>query len=417
MSFSDKGSPGRIDTTISEKDLYQTASGKKSYAELIKNSQLNSRGKTEIDNAIIDFMQEYGIVGSSVAVAKEGKLVYVNGYGYANIEANVPVDPTKLFRIASVSKLITATAVLKLVEEGRLELDDRVFGLHGILKDSIYLHYNDKRFERITVQHLLRHTGGWSRIQGDPVFRPHVIARVMHAELPLQEEVLIAYALRKGLRYNPGTVYSYSNLGYIILGEIIEKVSGQDYEAYVKNQILHPLDIYDMHVGKSYYEDKFPREVKYYEASTTPKTLGFDTFDEYYPRVYGGNNIELLGAAGGWVSTTADLMKFVLSVDGYQEVADILSKETLELMVTPTSSRYTLMGWRGTDNRGTWWRTGTLTGSSALVVRQNNNIIWIVLVNTSTPLKSRIHSVVSRNMFRATYALDKWPERDLLAIR
>ncbi len=380
----------------------------------IRNDMSSFQGTEQMDKTISDFLKRYQIKGASVAVTKDGRLVYAKGFGYANEEEGEVVEPGHVFRLASVSKLITAIAVMRLEEEGKLDLDDRVFGPGGLLKDSLYLGYKDPRVEDITVRHLLVHKAGWSRYYGDPMFMPHVVARRMNVDLPVQAEDVIRYTLlNRKLNYRPGTRYSYSNLGYAVLGEIIEEVTGMDYEDYVQISLLQPLGIRGMQIGRGYYEDRAPREVKYYEVSGNQNVLAFDSRDQYVPRVYGGNDIELLGAAGGWIGSPADMLKLGVAIDGFNSSPDILLPQTIEQMTDSKGSRYNMIGWKGSDGRGTWWRTGTLTGTSALLVRQNNGINWIIVMNTTTWKRSRIHSETSRTMFRAIASVREWPEYDL----
>ena len=380
---------------------------------IIRNDMSTFQGTENMEKSISDFLKRYKIKGASVAVTKDGRLVYAKGFGFANEEENEKVEPNHVFRLASLSKLITSVAIMRLEEEGKLGLDDKVFGTEGILNDSVYLSYKDPRVEDITISHLLLHKAGWSKHYGDPMFMPHVVARRTGAELPVQTEDVIKYAMTRKLNYKPGTRYSYSNLGYAILGEIIEEVTGMGYEDYVQISLLHPLGIKDMQIGHGYYEERAPREVKYYEVAGKQEVLAFDSKEKYVPRVYGGNDISLLGAAGGWVGSPADVLKLGVAIDGFNSSPDILMPETINKMTNNGRSRYNMIGWKGADGNGTWWRTGTLTGTSALLVRQNNGINWIIVTNTTTWKRSRIHSETSKTMFRAIYSVKDWPENDL----
>jgi CubicO group peptidase (beta-lactamase class C family) len=379
----------------------------------LHNEYSNFEGSEKIDKSVQSFRKKWGIKGISVAITKDGRLVYAKGFGYANEEAGEKVEPGYLFRIASVSKLITALTIMHLYEEDMIGLDDYVFGPKGILNDPQYLNYNDQRIEQITVRHLLTHTAGWSRRSGDPMFMPHVIARKMNVNLPVDCETIIRYAIGKKLDYKPGARYSYSNLGYVILGKVIEKVTGIGYEDYVKIAILNPLGIYDMHIGNSYPEEKAVNEVIYYESYKSSKVLAYDSHREFVPKAYGGSDIKVLGAAGGWIASPAEMLKLVVAIDGFDTKPDILQPQSIKIMTERGRSGRNMMGWKGSDGSGTWWRTGTLTGTSALIVRQNNGINWIVLTNTTTVRRSRIHSEVSRMMFRAVAGIDMWPAYDL----
>jgi CubicO group peptidase (beta-lactamase class C family) len=367
----------------------------------------------EFDSLITDFMQRFHIVGASVSVAKQGRLVYSKGYGMADKDLQDPVTPKNLFRIASVSKLITAVAIMKLVEDEKLDINAPVFGPQGILNDSIYRNYADKRYEQITIHHLLNHTAGWNGKKGEPVFNSLYVARIMDVPPPADMPVIIEYALTKKLDYTPGKKYSYSNLGYCILGEIIKKVTGMEYEEYVQFAILHPLGIYDMHIGKSFYDEKLPYEVRYYDLEKSPLIWAYNGSGDLVPAEYGGNNIELLGAAGGWVASAPELAKLMVAIDGFDSRPDILSKRTIDYMTKTKTHTNKLIGWRGADGHGTWWRTGTLAGTTSLIMRHGNETNWVVLLNTTTSRRSRIHNEISRTMFRALRTVDDWPGYDL----
>ena len=129
---------------------------------LLDNSQSELEEMKGFDRVVERFMQRWEITGASIAVMKNGRLLYSKGYGWADKERNVRTDVKHIFRIASLSKLITATGIMKLQEDGLLSLEDRVFGEQGILCDSAFREIRDRRIEKITVEHLLRHQGGYS---------------------------------------------------------------------------------------------------------------------------------------------------------------------------------------------------------------------------------------------------------------
>jgi len=370
----------------------------------------------EIDRIFRQFLNKKSIKGASVAISKNGKLVYAKGFGWADERSKIPAEPKHVFRIASVSKLITAVTIMKLIEEGRIAIDDKIFGKTGILNDPLYLDYKDKRVEQITILNLLNHTAGWNNKKSDPLFQSLSIAKKMNVNPPAGIETIIQYSLQKNLDYYPGSKYCYSNFGYAVLGEIIEVVTGMQYEDYVQFAILHPLGIYDMHIGKSSYEEKYHNEVCYYVLGKDNKCYSFDGSGELMPQVYGGNNIGLLSAAGGWVASAPELMKLIVAIDGFSDKPDIISDESIKLMTKSDKRTKKLIGWRGTDGYGTWWRTGTLAGTSAIIIRNKNGINWIVLMNTSTKRKSRIHNEVSKMMFTTLRNVKDWPAHDLFNI-
>ena len=195
------------------------------------------------DQAIADFMRKHAIPGGAVAVLRGGKLIYARGFGYADVETKTPAQPDALFRIASVSKPITSAAIMKLVEEGKLELDDRVAPFIAHLTPAPGATV-DPRWEQITVRHLLNHTGGWDRTKPnggfDPIDRPAVAAAAVNAPAPASAATLIRYMKGMPVDFTPGEKFAYSNFGYIILGRVIERVSGMPYAEYVRARVLQP---------------------------------------------------------------------------------------------------------------------------------------------------------------------------------
>lgn len=397
----------------SENDRNNAAPGIIPLSYKISNQSTSFPGAAIVDSLVTEFMKKYDIEGASVAITKYDRLVYAKGFGYADLKDSTHVAPRSLFRIASVSKLITAVAIMKLVEDEKLRLDDKVFGPHGILNDSIYQNYTDRRYEQITVRELLEHTAGWNGKKSDPVFNSLYVARVMDVPPPASMPVIIEYALSHRLDFKPGKRYSYSNLGYCVLGQIIEKVTGMKYQDYIQFSILHPLGIYDMHIGKSFADQSYPYEVHYYDMAKSYKMWAFNGSDELVPAEYGGNNMQLLGAAGGWIASAPELAKLLVAIDGFSSRADILSKSIIETMVRPKGPNEHQIGWRGSDGHGTWWRTGTLSGTSALVMRQRNQTNWIMLLNTTSRKRKHIHIIMARTMFQAVRSVKDWPSYDL----
>ena len=385
-----------------------------SFALKLANEDSDHESTEGVDALIESFMKRYNIKGASVAISNHERLVYAKGFGIANSETGETVQPGHLFRIASVSKLITAVAILTLYEQGKVSLDQSVFGPSGILNEAKFLNYKDPDIEKITIRHLLNHSAGWSFPMGDPVFNTLFVAGEMNLDKPSADvDDMIAYSLNRKLYRTPGKYYSYSNLGYVVLGRIIEEISGIPYYDYVHINILKPLGIIDMHIGKNFYHEKYPNEVMYFEPAGSPKILSCDGSGRMVSLPYGGNPIELLGAAGGWIASAPELLKLISAVDGFDNQPDILSKETIKMMTDSEVAGRGLFGWRGTDNHGTWWRTGTFTGSTALIIRQDNGLNWAILLNTSTYHRKGLHNILSRTIFAATYRTKEWPDVDL----
>jgi CubicO group peptidase (beta-lactamase class C family) len=384
-----------------------------SISSRIKNDFSNLEDFKGLESGLNNLLRRFEIKGASIAVARDGRLVYAKGIGYADYDTKQLVEPGHMFRVASVSKLITAVTIMKMREFGLLELDDMVFGNNGILNDSIYLDYVDPRVEKITVRHLLNHSAGWNSRYGDHMFMTHHISREMDTEIPVRVPDIIKFALRKRLHFTPGSGSSYSNLGYAILGEIIASISGMSYEAYVKKTILSPLGIHDMRLGKNLETDRFENEVKYYEQQNAIMVNSIYNFEEKVYKTYGGNDIENLGAAGGWIASPAELLKLVVAIDVNSGSPLILSPESIEIMSDRDLPGNQLLGWTSSDTQGNLWRTGSFAGTSALVMRQSNGLTWAIFFNTSTYKGTTLARDVRRVVQPALNRVEEWPEHDL----
>ena len=369
----------------------------------------------KLDRSIEKFMKTWQIRGASFALMKDDKLIYSKGYGYADAETGEEVDVRHIFRIASVSKLITASGIMKLAEEGKLRLEDRVFGPEGILNDSIFSKIKDPRTKRITVEHLLRHQGGYTAVYGDPMFCPLDIARKMKVKPPVDLNTIIRFVLSRRLHYTPGTSTAYSNVGYGILTRVIEKVSGMNYEDYIKQNILRPAGCFDMHLGRNLYENRLPNEVRYYDTAEE-LIPSCDGSKQLVPKYYGGNNIEELYGAGGWVASASELLRFMAVIDGNPVIPDILSPESIEQMTTFSADALPI-GWMHVTPQGEWSRTGTLSGSSVLMKKQSDGYAWVFISNTGSWKGPRFQSYINGMITNALKNVPSWPEKDLFALQ
>jgi CubicO group peptidase (beta-lactamase class C family) len=379
----------------------------------LMNSMSDGPEFSGMERTIRSFMRRWEIAGASIAVAKDGQLIFAKGFGLADKASITGTEPFHKFRIASISKLITAVAIMKLQEEGKLSVSDRVFGPDGILNDPFYSDPLDKRVFGITVAHLLSHEGGWSTRWGDQMFIPFVVAESMGVNPPVDTKTIVRFALNKNLHFTPGTGKAYSNLGYAILGLVIEKVTGMSYYNYCCKDILEPIGIYDMTFAHNLPDEKAPYEVTYYEpgdAVLKPSIYGTGNLVQ---ASYGGNDIEALGGAGGWIATAPDLMKLLLAIDGFDSRKDILSRESVTFM-SDVKNGYAPVGWKTTIYDGTWWRTGTFPGTAGMIKRQPDGIAWVVLLNTSAWNGPEISSDINYMMARALSQIRVWPDRDLL---
>ncbi|MFI3261399.1 MAG: serine hydrolase domain-containing protein [Rikenellaceae bacterium] len=378
----------------------------------INNMMSISEATTRFDKNVDNFLSRWDIKGATFAIMKDGELLYAKGYGYANVEKGEKADVKHIFRIASVSKLITATAIMKLHEDGKLQLDDKVFGENGILNDSILLNISDKRVKSITVEHLLRHRAGFSLRVGDPMFNPAIVARTLGRELPIYMDDYVEYAAEGRLRSTPGGATSYSNIGYLVLSKIIEKVTGQGYEEYIQQSILNPIGCYDMHISRNDVSKRMPNEVKYYEVHDAEPILSYDGTGRWAMRSAGGNDIEVLYGAGAWVSSSVDLLKFITAIDSNCGNNTIISKESINRM-TRNIKGYLPIGWAKVNGSSEWQRTGSLSGSSAFIKRQSDGYTWVFVTNTSSWKGSAFTYYINKEISSSMKTVKSWPNQDL----
>ncbi len=401
--------------SVSLKPVKETPPYSQLVASGINNRVSNGNSEFEYSNYIETqterFISKWEIKGAAIAVVKDERLVYAKGFGIAD-NLQTPTESGNLFRLASVSKLITATAIMKLVENNKLSLDDTVFGPDGIIKHPAFEEVKDKKIYRITVRNLLTHSGGWTQRYGDPAFYSLNIADKVGDPAPATIQSYYKYIATRRLSFPPGTQVSYSNMGYMFLGEVVSTVSGQPYESYVRDNILIPNGIIDMHIGSSYSANRFPNEVQYYEQEGSLQIREYTGSGKMVDKSDGGNPIELLSAAGGWVSSVTELARFITLIDGNPDVPDILSENSIREM---TNNEYAKgpLGWKTTVSNGNWTRTGSMAGTSAMIKRQSDGITWIFIANSSTWKGSMFPSDINVFMRKILSHVKEWPERDL----
>lgn len=349
-----------------------------------------------LDERFCQLLKEYDVPGASFAVAHNGKIIAARGYGWADIHKQIPVQPNSLFRIASVSKSLTAIAAGKLIEEGKLHLDDKAFNiLHYDWKTGMQ---RDPRLLDITVENLLNCTAGWDRERtGDPLFTPLVkdAAAEFTPTLRPTPDAVIRFWLEKPVNYSPGTHFSYSNLCYTVLGRIIETVTKRDYEEYVKTTILAPCGAKDSRLGKTV--ELAPNEVVHYPfAGQEIATSVFPNFKESVPLNYGGNFcLETMRSDTGWLSSAPDLVKVYSSLFNENGAKAPISEETREMLFEwpdvpewkkPKIRTFFAKGFqvlpKQDNHERVIFREGCLPGSVSLVAHSDDGITWCFLLNS-----------------------------------
>jgi len=340
-----------------------------------------------VDSQVNVFMTTYNVPALSIAITKGEKLVYVKAYGLADKEKSQKADTGDLYRLASLSKQLTSVAIMKLLEQGKISLSATVFGTSGILGNKYGTLPYGPHITEITVDQLLHHTsGGWGNSVNDPMF----------SNASLSTEELINWTLdNRPLDHTPGTYYDYSNFGYCILGRVIEKITGQSYEAAVKSLVLNPIGITDMTISGNTLADRLPKEVKYYGQ------YGED------PYAY---NIRRMDAHGGWLATAKDLAKLLVYIDGYPVRPDIITKPTLTTMLeTSTANNEYACGWA--VNGANYYHTGSLPGTATEQACTSQGYNFVILTNTRS-LLSKFSTDLDQIFWRALQKNPVWSDYD-----
>jgi N-acyl-D-amino-acid deacylase len=385
---------------------------------------------TPFDDMMTSFLEKHSIPGAALAVSKDGKLVYAKGFGYADPDKKAPVRPRSLFRIASISKPFTAVAILQLVEQEKITLDDKVFDILNLEERIPEGAQLDPRWKDITIQQLLRHTGGWDRDKSfDPMFRQVDFARQFDAIPPASPEQIIRAMLGVPLDFDPGERYAYSNFGYCMLGRVIETITNQPYEQALRSSVLAPLGINGMKIGRTRLSDRARHEVRYV---TPPRGRAKSIFPEDFGQSvlspYGAFSLETLDSHGGWIASAVDLVRFASALDA-DASPSILKQSTIETMFTrpeglagnnpdgtPKDSFYAL-GWmvRPTgEGRANTWHSGSLDGTSTILVRRHDGLAWAVLFNTrNTPTRVEPAGAIDPLVHQAADQVKDWPAIDL----
>lgn len=353
--------------------------------ETLTNATCDTNILRPMERQIERYMQQWNLQGASLSIVRNDSLIYAKGFGWADKERGIRMEPRNLLRLASISKLITAVGIMVLQERGLLSLQSKVFGPEGILQDSTYCcSIRDRNYYDITVEHLLRHQAGFTARYGDPMFSTRTIILQNHLSGAPDHKTLLRCMLRKKLHFKPGTSQEYSNLGYMILSEIIEQVSGQSYEDFIRENVLGPIGCHEFKIAGNYYKDRHENEVRYYVQANDLPVPEFNNSGDSVIRCYGGNDITSLAGAGAWVASTPELALLVSAIDGQDGIPDIISKESVEAMTEYFDPDTYSLGWNDTNPEKGWVRSGTFSGTNALIKYFPDGECWVFVSNTST---------------------------------
>lgn len=313
--------------------------------------------------ALVESQVKAGQFSGAVLVARDGVPLLREGFGAANREWEIPNTPDTRFRLGSITKQFTATAILQLAEAGKLSVDDPI---------SKYYADAPASWSKITIKHLLTHTSGIPSYTGIPDFFEK------GSKLPLKPEEIVKLTQDKPLEFEPGSKFAYDNTGYILLGYVVEKASGQTYADYVSQHIFQPLGMKNSGYDVS-------------AAILAKRASG------YQPAKNGWRNADYLDmtlpyAAGSLYSTVDDLLVW----DRALASGKVLSEASRKAMWTQALNHYGY-GWviDTQDGHERIWHNGGINGFSTSMNRYpKDGLVTIVLSNFqaagSTPLANNL---------------------------
>jgi len=214
----------------------------------------------QLDSLLYHWIDSASIPGLSVAITHDDSIIYLKSFGVKNLESKEPLQPINLFHVASVSKPFMATAIMQLVERGKIELDER------LVTYLPYFKMADERYKAITIRQMLNHTSGFPDVEDYEWEHPQKDegAAERYAKSLSNEKLVSA----------PGTEFHYSNMAFDVLAAVVAKVSGQSFEVFVKKNILLPLEMKE----SSFYQPETNVSLR-----TTPHTGKPPRVSKIYP--------------------------------------------------------------------------------------------------------------------------------------
>lgn len=324
-----------------------------------------NQGRGPLGQFIEPFQQQFRVPAMSISISKNGRFVFDHAGGMADPQHSIQAQQNSLFRIADLSKCITAVTIFSLIEQGKLNLTDKVFGPGAVLGTK----YGNPPYKTyvadITVDNLLTHTaGGWAADANDPM---------LHNNGWDQTKLITSTIANVPLTAQPGTQWIFSNFGYCILGRVIEQITGQPYETYVQTSVLAPCGITGMQIARNSEHDRASNEVIYIgQYSEEPYKI----------------NINRMDSTAGWIASSTQLIQFLNHIAGAPGIPAILKPETIRTMTTPGpvyqqgEARYA-RGWMVSGNgAGSWRQGGSLPGSTSLMVHNPDGSCYAALCNT-----------------------------------
>ena len=378
------------------------------------------------DTMMQNLMTSRNIPSGQIAVGWQGRLVLARGYSWNRGPDDLLVQPDSLFRIASISKPITATLVNRLIQDGQLSPNATIGSFIDLTPRPGTT--ADPRLATVTVRNLLEMLGGFpdpSTAGYDPVFRDRTVAQALGIGLPVTHADVIRYQNGVALSANPGATYAYSNYGYKLLGRIIEVAAGMPYARYAE-RVFNPVGIWDMRLARALPQLRARNEVAYHSGLSLVTVM--DNSGATVPLEYGGLNNDTMDSYGGWIASAPELMRWLTNLDNPAAPGAILDATSLARMFGLPQNHplpyqpgdyYYASGWQvrdyGAQGRTTW-HSGSLPSTSAYVVRYRNGFSIAVLLNRRNESNgNETINAIDSGMWTAYGQVTTWPAHDLFA--
>jgi N-acyl-D-amino-acid deacylase len=368
-------------------------------------------GLEVFDNAMLEIMDRHGIPGAALAIARNGKLILAKGYGWSNVATGEAATPETKFGLCSISKTITAVAVMKLLEQKKLTLDEPVMPYLKHIPPPRGMRV-DPRLAAVTVRQCLNHSGGWDRnVRGDPLNWQPQICRAFQVPPPLSPPQFVSFAQTLPLDFDPGTDTKYSNVGYVLLGEVIAKVTGQPYERFVQKTVFEPMGIKRMTLNA--FDGK-------YQAGEAVRHLAGTLTGLPAPL------LPMVDAAGGWGGSVVDLVRFLTNLDGSRGES-VLTEKSRQTMREPppqpikprADGTWFGLGWDVVAVKDTQFaclKEGSYQGMRTFMRRMPTGTNWALLYNASMefdPQDNQLAATTTQAARRYIEEFQKYPDVDL----
>ncbi len=315
----------------------------------------------EARRIVVARMEEAGIPGMSAAVAVDGKVVWAEGFGYADVENRVPVDTDTKFRVASISKALTAAGVGRLVQEGRLDLDAPV---------QRYVPSFPRKRWPLTTRELAGHLAGVRHYRGDEFMNRKHYTDVVDALEIFRNDTLL---------FEPGTRFSYSTYGWTLVSAVVQGAAGERFLTYMRENVLDPLGLEN--TVAEHPDSIIAHRAHFYQRGQDHRLLNAPWVDD-------SNK----WAGGGYLSTASDLVKYG---SAYLRTG-FFDQRTIDLLFTSQRTRdgYGIGWFTGTSGgRRTVWHTGgAMGGSTILLLYPDDGVVVALLAN----LQGARHTATAR---------------------